>query len=475
MAEAGEMNFEMTLLDEDCDRPARIRCNKAPFPWFGGKSRAAPLVWALLGDAAHYVEPFCGTMAVLLERPHPCNRPYFSETISDCDGLVINAWRSIQFSPEATAEWASWPVTEADKSARQLACLAWREEKNLDRLAGDWRFHDPQVAGFWLYGVCCQIGPLSFDGPWTTDPVTGRIVKLGKPGVSRNRPHLSDNGRGVNRPQLREPGVSRDRPHLGDNGQGVNHAGLREPGVKRDRPQLGDNGRGVYRPQLREPGVFRDLPDLYNNGRGVNNSVVREPGVSRDLPHLSSDGQGVNRPQLREPGVGEDPEFHPVTMPELIRWFRWLSARIRHVRIVCGDWKRVCTTGAMWTMPVRKGDGPCGVFLDPPYATSERASGLYAEDGGEVASQVREWCIKNGDNPKNRIVLAGYDTEHTELEAYGWTCYEWYTQGFLSGGMGQTNGSSQQHRERMWASPFALKPGRVTLWQASLFDDDDND
>jgi len=31
---------------------------KAPFPWNGGKSQAAPVVWASLGDVSHYVERF---------------------------------------------------------------------------------------------------------------------------------------------------------------------------------------------------------------------------------------------------------------------------------------------------------------------------------------------------------------------------------------------------------------------------------
>ena len=29
---------------------------KAPFPWFGGKSRVAHLVWPALGDVSNYVE-----------------------------------------------------------------------------------------------------------------------------------------------------------------------------------------------------------------------------------------------------------------------------------------------------------------------------------------------------------------------------------------------------------------------------------
>jgi hypothetical protein len=385
------------------------RYNKAPFPWYGGKSRAAPLVWQLLGDVPHYVEPFAGALGVLLERPHPCNRPYFSETINDLDGFVCNAWRAIQWSPEATADAASWPVCEADKSARQIACLKWRTDAMLEQLAGDATFHDPLIAGWWLYGVCCQIGAFSGDGAWTADPVTGRIVKqargLREPGVARALPHIGDNGQGVNRPQLREPGVARDRPHIANNGQGVNHAGL------------------------------------------------REPGVARALPHIGDNGQGVNRPQLREPGVAEPPgnEFHPITMPELIRWFRWLSARLRHVRIVNGDWARVCTTGAAHTLPVRQGEGPVGIFVDPPYANAERAKGLYGHDCGNVAADVQAWALAAGDNPRTRIVLAGFDVEHTALEEHGWTVHEWYERGFLTGGMGE-----QAERDRLWASPHCL-------------------
>jgi DNA adenine methylase len=43
---------------------------QAPRPWFGGKSRAADLVWSRLGDVPNYVEPFFGSGAILLARPH---------------------------------------------------------------------------------------------------------------------------------------------------------------------------------------------------------------------------------------------------------------------------------------------------------------------------------------------------------------------------------------------------------------------
>ena len=336
--------------------PARFAA-KAPFPWFGGKSQAAPLVWQLLGDVDHYCEPFAGSLAVLLARPHPCNRAYYSETVNDCDGLLVNAWRAIAFAPDATAEAASWPVTEADKIARQIALLRWRQREELEHLMGDPQFHDPVMAGWWLYGVACQIGAFAGDGPWTADPLTGRLIK-----------------------QTGSAGTRRDRQHLSNNGQGVNHAELREPGVAREAQQ-----------------------------------------------------------------------FHPLTMPKLRAWMALLAARLRHVRILNGDWSRLCTKGASHTLTVRQ-SGHAGLFLDPPYAGDSRANGLYAHDSASVADTVCAWALRAGSDPHNRIVLAGYDTEHTELEAAGWSVHEWFAHNsLLRGGMGE-----QQHRERLWSSPHCL-------------------
>jgi site-specific DNA-adenine methylase len=348
---------------------------KAPFPWFGGKSKAAPLVWELLGDVEHYVEPFAGSLAVLLNRPHMPHRGHHCETVNDLDGLLVNAWRAIQWHPEETAAHASWPVSEADKHARQIALVRWREAGLADKLAGSPKWCDTEMAGWWLWGVSVQIGAFAAGGPWTADK-NGMIVKI-------------------------------------------------------DRKAKGGG----------------------------------EPGVTRDLPFLTHDGKGVNRPAAHEPGVLSDQpgnEFHPHTMPELIRWFEWLSARLRHVRILNGDWARVVTNGASKTINVRTGGGHVGIFLDPPYAdTANRSKGLYGFDDFEVAHGVKAWCAKNGADPDRRIVLAGYDGEHdNELADLGWTSHEWFAAGFLQGGYSQQSqdGSGhQQDRERLWASPHCLK------------------
>jgi hypothetical protein len=319
-------------------------------------------------------------------------------------------------------------------------------------------------AGLRETGVYRDRPHLHDDGQGVNSP------QLREAGVRRDLPHLSNNGMGVNSAGLREAGVSRDRPHLGNDGQGVNSAGLREPGVSRDLPHLGDDGRGVNSAGLREAGVSRDRPHLSNDGRGVNSAGLREPGVSRDLPHLGDDGRGVNSPQLREATVGDGAEFHPLVMPRLREWMHLLSARLRHVRIVNGDWTRVVTNGAAQTLAVRMSDQPAGIFLDPPYDSDIRSSGLYHGDmdNGDVATACRQWALTVADNPKWRIVIAGYDTEHQELEQHGWTVHEWFAKGFLSGGMGNIDGTSQQHRERLWASPHCLTAGREPA-QGSLW------
>ena len=187
---------------------------KAPFPYFGGKSKIAPAVWERFGVVQNYVEPFFGSGAVLLARPH---RPRI-ETVNDLDGFLVNFWRAVQHDPDAVAHWADWPVSEIDLHARhgwlinRRARLAWSLE--------DPEFYDPKIAGWWVWGMSCWIGSgwCSGRGPWMHDGAHLRD--------SRQRPHLGDAGQGINRklPHLGNAGrgVNRKRPHLGDAGQGVN-------------------------------------------------------------------------------------------------------------------------------------------------------------------------------------------------------------------------------------------------------------
>ena len=151
---------------------------KAPFPYFGGKRRAAERIWNALGNPDHYVEPFCGSAAVLLARPDPAR----CETINDADGMVANFWRALRSAPDAVAEWADWPVNEVDLHARHLWLIGQRESLT-ERLIADPEWCDPKAAGWWCWGACAWIGT-----GWCSQP-------------SRKLPHTGDEGRGIHAPR----------------------------------------------------------------------------------------------------------------------------------------------------------------------------------------------------------------------------------------------------------------------------------
>lgn len=173
---------------------------RAPFPYFGGKSKIAPQVWERLGNTPNYVEPFFGSGAMLLARP---GQDWGIETVNDASGFVANFWRALQHDPESVAMYADNPVNENDLHARH-AWLVARKESLASRLEGNPDWYDTKIAGWWVWGMSCWIGSgfCSGDGPWHV--VDGELVntKADGNGVKRKLVHLGDAGRGVNRQQL---------------------------------------------------------------------------------------------------------------------------------------------------------------------------------------------------------------------------------------------------------------------------------
>jgi hypothetical protein len=125
---------------------------KAPFPWFGGKRRAASLVWRHFGDVSNYVEPFAGSLAVLLCRP---TKPG-TETVNDADCYLSNFWRALAHDPEQVAFFADWPVNEADLLARHKWLI--KQDEFRAQMKADPAFYDVKVAGWWVWGICSWIG-----------------------------------------------------------------------------------------------------------------------------------------------------------------------------------------------------------------------------------------------------------------------------------------------------------------------------
>jgi len=337
---------------------------KAPFPWFGGKRRVADVVWRAFGrDIPNYIEPFAGSLAVLLGRPGGAGK---IETVNDRDRHICNFWRAVAADPEAVAVAADWPVNEADLHARHAWLVNQIEFR--ERMHSDPDYCDVKIAGWWVWGLCQWIG-----GGWCVEPGSRTGALRGKP-----------------------------RPNL-NSGQGL-HAAY-SPGR---RPSIGHAGFGVHLPSV-------------GNDRGIN-------------------------------GVSAVP---------CVEWFKELQTRLRRVRVVCGDWKRVLGPSVLGKGRNVGGRRPCAVFLDPPYSHEFRAPYLYSEDDASISTLVRDWAIEHGDDPELRIALCGYEGEHTMPSS--WTVHAWKAaRGYA--------GSENENRslERIWFSPHCLPlEPQKTLFEVS--------
>jgi site-specific DNA-adenine methylase len=338
---------------------------RAPFPWFGGKRRVAELVWSRLGNVSTYNEPFAGSLAVLLARPH---QPRV-ETVNDLDCYVANFWRALQHDPDGVAYHADGPVNEADLHARHR----WLVDHQPEAMMTDPEFYDAKIAGWWVWGQCLWIGS----------------------GWCQTRELRSDE-----EPRRKIASISPEQI----------------TGVHR-RWQGGGQGGG---------------------------SGVHAPRLTGDLPRQfdkSAQRHGINA-QLFEKTGG------------LYAYLEQLSARLRRVRVCCGDWQRVLTPSVTTYV------GTCGVFLDPPYAHELRER-CYSEDH-DISADVRTWALANGDNQDFRIALCGYEGEHVMPDS--WECVPWKAHG----GYGRSErGVANRSRERIWFSPHCLKPGLFGFSEAS--------
>lgn len=325
---------------------------RAAFPWAGGKSRAAHLIWPRFGDVPNYVEPFAGSLAVLLARPHAPN----VETVNDADCYLANFWRALAADPDGVARWADWPVNEIDLHARHRWLLTRAEFRT--RLLADPDYYDIQVAGWWVWGVSAWIGS----------------------GWCAERWWRPEGGAGSTPPAKRE--------------------------------WLGKGGCGVHRTA---PEPWQQKPDLGAAG-------------------LGSGGRGIHRGS--------------VGSTDLAGYLRALSARLRRVRVCCGDWTRVLGPTPTWR------HGLTAILLDPPYSHIERQSDLYAVDR-DVAAEVAAWAREHGDSAMLRIALCGLAGEHT-LPAT-WTMVPWHSRGGY-GNQGRGRGRENALREVIWFSPHCLSP-----------------
>ena len=214
---------------------------KAPFPYFGGKSKVAHLVWQYFGDVPNYVEPFFGSGAVLLNRPILPGADYKTETVNDADCYLSNFWRALSHDPDGVAQAADWPVNEIDILARHKWLIAQDDFRVL--MVADPEYYNVKIAGWWVWGLCSWIG-----GGWCHTE-------------SEQLPHLGDAGRGINR----------KLPPLGNAGRDLaSYFGQLADRLRKVRVACGDWSRVVGDSVTHKhgvTGVFLDPPYPTSGGK----------------------------------------------------------------------------------------------------------------------------------------------------------------------------------------------------------------
>jgi DNA adenine methylase len=89
---------------------------RPPIPYFGGKMLVGPAIAALLPPHSHYVEPYCGSLAVLLAKA-----PSGHETVNDLDGELMTFWRVVRDQPDDLARvCALTPHARAEQESAYL-------------------------------------------------------------------------------------------------------------------------------------------------------------------------------------------------------------------------------------------------------------------------------------------------------------------------------------------------------------------
>jgi len=138
---------------------------KPPWPWFGGKARAAETVWKYLGEPKVYYEPFAGALAVLLYRADPVGKEY----VGDADAFVANFWRALAGDPDGVRRHVRWPMLEHDFHAR-ARWLKGDGVSIVERVLTDPTWYDSRIAGWWAWVVAASLHPTR----WPTIGAHGR-------------------------------------------------------------------------------------------------------------------------------------------------------------------------------------------------------------------------------------------------------------------------------------------------------------
>ena len=403
---------------------------KAPFPYSGGKSRWSKIIWPRLGTGRSspivYVEPFAGSLAVLL-----ASEPHEREIVCDTSGHIVNFWRAVQWYPDEVAKYADWPTFHDDLTARHRWLRKWSVDMS-HQLRSNPTWCDPKAAGFWCWGISNWIGGGFAEGqvegqrPFVMRTPHGQGVQVQAMGGSAKVPHISSTtgSKGVS-----VQSIDGKRPLVQDHPGGK---GVQVQGFHDKRPYVRDigGGRGVQ-VQTAEGQVPKVINDLSGSGVQVQTQIQRV--------NPRGGGNGVQAQTKEFEGqIGDG--------TRLMKRMRLLQQRLARVVVLNRDWSSAVTDTLLMHTPSSP-KPPVAIFLDPPYRTEGRSTTLYGSDltgtSDDSAVSSWEWAVENGD--RYRIAYACHEGD-IELPD-GWTSE---TMSFRHGGGGR--------RDLVAFSPACIKP-----------------
>lgn len=370
----------------------KVQPLNAPFPQFGGKRNFAKTIWARFGPVVRYVEPFAGSLAVLLRYPYE-PLPKGGEVIADKSPYISNFWRSTKAEPEAVAFHADYPTVHQDLRARHKWLLEWARD-NAQRLWDDADYHDPKAAGWWAWGMSSWVGGGFCMGDYDLTPPD-------------KVPHLQDtpSGQGVQTQRLTlEPSDREPFMQTTTGGRGVSMQRLNLPD---GRPFIqghpGGAGVSAQRLDLELPDKVPHL-DKNAGGQGVQ---MQRLTIGDTRPHVMSHpgGQGI---QMLNQSLPDESGGLPLDGARLRPWMLELCHRLKRCVVLHRSWRSAVSNKMM--MREKNANWIVGCFLDPPYRTGNRSKGIYQSDydgeSDDAATQAYAWAVENGNVERFRIAFA---------------------------------------------------------------------
>lgn len=153
---------------------------RAPFPYAGGKLKAAPIVWRYFGQTTKYFEPFAGSLAMLLSCPFQINY----EVVGDYDCSLINVWRALRDKPGEVADAINaTPKFSIDVwHHSRAAYLDNQSEDHRQKFQDDLSYCDVEKAAFWILGHSLSIAGFGMSlTPLGLNLYSGKgVVSLGR-------------------------------------------------------------------------------------------------------------------------------------------------------------------------------------------------------------------------------------------------------------------------------------------------------